>query len=220
VIAGESAKHADPDNGENLYLRALPTYVSTLAPTSGPHGTLPTHSLDILDLDFVLRQSSQHANSLACKCFGFVLIVEAVDRLLLRVEQNILRAKLRALDGAGVLVASHTLHFVHHFFVGAVFGAKRIHDFARECLRVGFTRLLLRLCLHEWRSEKQPQTNGENDARVSFHFPLKILVAVERLHFSNLVNAERRVVTQRSRLCNLLVAIRSIPRSDKLFTRI
>src|ERR1700722_13854818 len=101
-----------------------PSSLFTLAPASGPGGTLPTDSLDVLDLNLVLRQRSQDANFLPGKCLGFALIVEAISRLLVRVEQHILSPELRALDGASVLVASHTFHFVHHFFVAAVFGTE------------------------------------------------------------------------------------------------
>jgi hypothetical protein len=53
-------------------LQNIPLY--TLA-SLRPHGSLPTDRLDTVDLDFALRQRSLHADSLACKCFGFVLIV-------------------------------------------------------------------------------------------------------------------------------------------------
>jgi xanthine dehydrogenase iron-sulfur cluster and FAD-binding subunit A len=129
--------------------------VRGVSPALGSPLSLRTERLDTLDLDLVFLQRSLHANSLPRKCLGFVLIVQAVDRLLARVVQDIFRAESRAHGGTAVLVAPHVLHFGHHFFVGSVFGAERIHDLARECLRVGLARLRFWLCTHEWRGEKQ-----------------------------------------------------------------
>src|SRR6202453_2782782 len=75
--------------------------------TLGWYLSLRPARLDALAFGLSFCQRSQHANRLPCKCLGFALIVQAVDRLLAPVVLDIFRAESCAHARAAILVAPH-----------------------------------------------------------------------------------------------------------------